>query len=424
MQRMKRIGIDLSLAAFGHFLEKGIALVVITILVRHVDKVSMGQFFFAISVCSVVAMLTELGTCRHLVRAVAGDAGHAAAYLQQVLRLRLPLLLAALVLINLSVVLFAPSLSIIFLLCSIYVLAADLYYAFGSTLLGMRAVAARAVTGLIGPCVLLVLVPFATYRQWTLEQILIAYALSSLLMTGITWHYTLRRIGRTAGGAVTSLRELLNSSLPLFMLSLLMLAHARTDEIMLASLRGFSEVAAYAAAYKLAEVSRAVIRPVTMVLFPIMTAALTEHSPVRYRRDMRRLIGGSAAVGLMVATVVILLAPFIVPWIFGAAYREATAITQVLFLVTPALFAGQTAITVANALRLDRPAITIVTIGVITNIILNAMIIPQWGAIGAAYTTVATESLIAVGLLVVIERGLREKISAHTDATISSERRS
>ncbi|MBU1191688.1 MAG: oligosaccharide flippase family protein [Gammaproteobacteria bacterium] len=413
---MKRIGIDLSLAALGHFLEKSIGLVVITILVRHIDKVSMGQFFYAISVCSIVAMLTELGTSRHLVRAVAGDTGHAAAHLQQVLRLRLPLLLIALVLVNLSVSLVAPSLSTIFLFCSIYVLAGDLYYTFSATLLGMRAVAARALTGLIGPCVLLLIVPFAAYRQWSLEQIVIAYALSSLLMTGISWRFTLRRVGRKVGGAVTSLRELLGSSLPLFILGLLMLAHARADEIMLANLRNFSEVAAYVAAYKLAEVSRTLIRPITMVFFPIMSATLVEHGPGRYRRDARRLIGGSAAIGLLVAFVVIPLAPFIVPWIFGAAYSEATVITQILFLVTPALFIGQMAVTVANALRLDRPAIGIVTMGLIANILLNAMIIPQWGAIGAAYTTVATESLIAVGLLFVIERGLRERISAHADA--------
>lgn len=421
MPRMKRISIDLSLAALGHFLEKGIGLVVITILVRHVDKVSMGQFFYAISVCSIVAMLTEFGTSRHLVRAVAGDTGHPAAHLQQVLRLRVPLLLTALVLINLSVVLLAPSLSTIFLFCSIYVLAGDLYYAFSATLLGMRAVAARSITGLIGPCVLLVLVPFAAYRQWTLEQILIAYALSSLLMTGISWRYTLRRVGRILGGAVTSLRELLSSSLPLFILSLLMLAHARTDEIMLASLRGFSEVAAYVAAYKLAEVSRTLIRPISMVFFPIMSATLIEHGPLRYRRNARRLVGGSAAIGLLVALVVIPLAPFIVPRIFGAAYREATAITQILFLVTPALFAGQMAVTVANALRLDRPAIGIVTAGLIANIALNAMVIPQWGPIGAAYTTVATESLIAVGLFLVIEHRLKKRISTQADTVMSPE---
>ncbi len=414
MRRISRIGTDLSLVAISHGLEKGIALVLITILVRHIDKVSMGQFFYAMSICSIVAMLTEVGTSRHLVRSVAVDTGHAATYLKQVLRLRLPLLLIALVLINLSVVLIAPSLSIIFLLCSIYVLAGDLYYAFSATLLGTNAVAARCATGLIGPGVLLVLVPFATYRQWSMEQILIVYALSSLIMTGISWRYTLRRVGRAEGAPMTSLRDLLSSALPLFILSLLMLAHARTDEIMLASLRGFSEVAAYAAAYKLAEVSRTIIRPVTMVFFPIMSTALIEHGPERCRRDVRRLIGGSIAIGLLVALVVIPLATLIVPLIFGVDYLEAVAITQVLFLVTPALFAGQMMITVANAMHLDRRAIGIVAIGVATNIGLNAMVIPQWGAIGAAYTTVATESLIAVGLLLVIERRLGERISTQT----------
>jgi len=121
------------------------------------------------------------------------------------------------------------------------------------------------------------------------------------------------------------------------------------------------------------------------------------------------------------AMVVIPLAPFIVPWIFGTAYHETTGITQVLFLVTSALFVGHTALIVANALRLDRLAISIVAGGVIANIVLNAMTIPQWGPIGAAWTTVATESLIAVGLLLVIERRLRERTGAQADATMSPE---
>jgi len=304
------------------------------------------------------------------------------------------------------------------------VLAGDLYYAFGATLLGMRAMAARCITGLIGPGMLLALVPLAAYRQWTLQQILIAFALSSLLMTGVSWRFTLQRIGRAPAGMGMNPRELLSSSLPLFILSLLMLAHARTDEIMLAGLRGFSEVAGYAAAYKLVEVSRTVIRPVTMVFFPIMATALIELGPARYQRDVRRLIGGSISVGLLVAIDVILLAPFIVPWIFGAAYGETIAITQILFLVTPALFAGQTALTVANAMHLDRPAIGIVAAGVIANITLNALIIPQWGAIGAAYTTVATESLIAAGLILLIERKLSVRIGAQADAPMSPEWRS
>lgn len=412
MLRLNRIGIDLSLAALGHGLEKGIALVVITVLVRHVDKVSMGQFFYAISVCGLVVMLTELGTSRHLVRAVASDRERAADHLRAVLRLRLPLLGFALILINATVALMEPSLTTTFLLCSVYVLAGDLYYAFGATLLGMREVAARCTTGLIGPGVLLVLVPMAAHQQWTMGEILIAYAFSSVVMTGLTWRYTVRRTGTSLREVGTDTRAMLGSSLPLFMLSLLMLAHARADEIMLAGIRGFGEVAAYAAAYKMAEVSRAVIRPVTMVFFPIMSAAAAEHTPVRYRRDARRLIGGSAAAGLVIAGAVILLAPTMIPAIFGAAYGEATAIVQILFLVTPALFASQSAMTVANAMHIDRMAIGIVTAALTANVLLNAAVIPQWGAIGAAYTTVATESLMAVGLLLILERSLRQRIGA------------
>ena len=123
---------------------------------------------------------------------------------------------------------------------------------------------------------------------------------------------------------------------------------------------------------------------------------------------------------MLVSLVVIPLAPIVVPWLFGAGYRDTVVLTQVVFLVTPALFAGYTAMTVANALQIDRAAIMVVTTGVVANIALNALVIPQWGAIGAACITVATELLIAAGLMLVIERNLRIRIGQQADTELSS----
>ncbi len=80
----QKLTADLICALLGNAINKLFSFVIIAVLARYIDKSSMGEFFFAISVTSIVAMLTELGTSRHLVREIAGDRTGAAGCLAQV----------------------------------------------------------------------------------------------------------------------------------------------------------------------------------------------------------------------------------------------------------------------------------------------------------------------------------------------------
>ena len=124
-----RITSNIALTAAGQGIEKGIAFVVIAVLIRYLDKSLMGEYFFAISVLSLVVLLTEAGTSRHLVRSVAADTTKAAELLGQVLRFRLMLIAVALVLTNICAALISPDLLEIFFWLSIYIFANDLYFA-------------------------------------------------------------------------------------------------------------------------------------------------------------------------------------------------------------------------------------------------------------------------------------------------------
>jgi O-antigen/teichoic acid export membrane protein len=406
---MRPILRQISIATLGHGLEKVIALVVVTVLVHYVDKTLMGEFFFAISVCTAAALLNEFGTSRYLVRTVAQDREGAVAYLGAVLRFRLPLLALTVVTINCIVVATAPQLLWMFVFTSIYVLSENLYYAFGSTLLGIGAVSARVVTGLIGPVLLLALVPAATLLDWSFDQIVIVYALAATVMAAIGFAVVVRRIGRvTILSSAVSARSVVAQCSLLFAVSAIVLLHSKIDEWMLAAMRDFREVAGYAAAYKLAEVSRTTIRPMTMVLFPIFAAAAARAAWQQVRNYAKRTLLSVALVSLAVAICMIVVAPWVVPLLFGADYPETVAITQVLFLATPAIFISYVALPLNSTLHLDKQTLSFAVASVALNFVLNLFIIPLWGAIGAAWTTLVTESLFSVcmvGLLTTTLKG-------------------
>jgi O-antigen/teichoic acid export membrane protein len=418
---MKPLLQKISIAALGHGVEKVIALVVVTVLVHNVDKTLMGEFFFAISVCTAAALLNEFGTSRYLVRAVAQDEARAGAHLSSVLRFRLPMLAVTFVAINGVVAAVAPGLLWVFAFTSIYILAESLYYAFGSTLVGTGAISARIVTGLIGPVCLLVLVPTAILLGWPFERIVIVYALATTAMAAIAFVVVVRRIGSvTVWSRTVSLRSIVAQCVLLFAVNLLILLHSRIDEWMLAALRDFREVAGYAAAYKLAEVSRAAIRPITMVLFPVFAGAVARAAWQEVRSHARRTLAMVALISLAVAVGVIAIAPWIVPLMFGADYPETVGITRVLFLATPALFIGYAAIPINSSLRLDRQTLVIAAASLTLNAVLNVFIIPRWGAIGAAWSTLASEVLFSIGMLMLLGYTLRGKAAtAQPDKLVS-----
>lgn len=415
MPRKQKLTADLIYALLGNATNKLFSFVIIAVLARYIDKSSMGEFFFAISVTSIVAMLTEFGTSRHLVREIAGDRTSAAGYLAQVLYIRLPLLVGALLLTNLCVWVFEPASLKIFLLTSAYVLINDLYFSFGATLVAVGAIVKRVATGLVGPGLLLLIVVPGVSLGWSFDRILMAHAASSVIMVWLASWVTLRIVGPLPRGTnVGAIKRVLAFALPFFTLTILALVHARLDEIMLAMLRSYEEVASYAASYKLLEVSRFVIRPLTMVLFPVFIATAAAENWLDYRDNTRRLMLGLGAIGFAVLALVVPSAYLVVPLVYGNEYESSIPITQILFLAAPALFVGQAAILVANALYLDRVAIVVSALGMIGNGGLNLLVIPRWGAVGAAWTTLATETFVTLGLLAAVWSCLHGKLSGRS----------
>src|SRR5687768_11080858 len=128
--RWTRTGTELALATVAEVLQKLAGYVVLAILARHFDQPDMGRLFFAFTLATFVAAVTELGTGRYLVREVATRPESGLDRLGEVLALRAPLLLGGLLALNAVVVIGRPGLAPVVLPASTAVLVGDLYYAF------------------------------------------------------------------------------------------------------------------------------------------------------------------------------------------------------------------------------------------------------------------------------------------------------
>src|SRR5690606_37909493 len=198
----------------------------------------------------------------------------------------------------------------------------------------------------------------------------------------------------------------------LFAVDVAVLIHSRVDEWMLASMRGFREVAGFAAAYKLVEASRSAIRPITLVLFRHFAAAVQANAWERVRGHGARTLLGAALLGVVAAGVVYAIAPWIVPLLFGREYPESVAITRVLFIASPTLFVGFVATMICMSMHLEKRVAAFSVASIAVNFALNLVVIPMWGGVGAAWVKLASESLFCVSVTVLLFVTLRTRSSA------------
>jgi O-antigen/teichoic acid export membrane protein len=114
------------------------------------------------------------------------------------------------------------------------------------------------------------------------------------------------------------------------------------------------------------------------------------------QRLFKKMLFRLGAIGSLLMIVVGLTAGVIIPAVFGPKYDDSILVLRILFFSVPFLYIGMTSALVAKSIFLEKRTIKIMLACVIANILLNSLAIPLWGAVGAAWTTVVTQALLAV----------------------------
>jgi O-antigen/teichoic acid export membrane protein len=195
-------------------------------------------------------------------------------------------------------------------------------------------------------------------------------------------------------------RELLWAAWPLALSGVVLMLQARLDQLLLAELAGDAELGQYGVALRLAEGLVFGAAVLSSTLFPVLVAARRESFAAFHQRLLhayRACILAALAVSLPLA----LLAPWLVPALFGPAYEPAG------WLLT--LMAGRVFLAFVGTARslfllvedLQRWATFTLVVGTLVNLLLNLWWIPAHGAVGAVWASLLSFAVttFAVDLL-------------------------
>jgi len=159
---------------------------------------------------------------------------------------------------------------------------------------------------------------------------------------------------------------------------------------MLGHMRTYAETGLYGAAYKVYEGMTYAALALSTVLTPRLSNLFTTDRG-RHRRVALAGLGGSFALGALVAIVAYAIAEPLIVLLFTAPYAPAAAPFRVLSIGLPVVFAIW--ILHAIAISVDRERLLLWTglTGLAVNVGINLYAIPHYGPNGAAFATVVGE---------------------------------
>jgi O-antigen/teichoic acid export membrane protein len=199
------------------------------------------------------------------------------------------------------------------------------------------------------------------------------------------------------------LRATLREALPLWLSGLLAMLYFRSDIIFVHYLAGEAEVGAYAAAYRIFEGAMLFPAAVMAVAFPRLARARhVEGSATRLELRLGCLLLTS---GVLVAAALWLLDDRIVLLLLGKTFARSALTLRVLALVVPVLFVNYSLTSFVLARGRERRFVGVLATMLVLNVLLNVLLVPRLGGMGAAWATLATEIALLAACVALLASG-------------------
>jgi O-antigen/teichoic acid export membrane protein len=229
-----------------------------------------------------------------------------------------------------------------------------------------------------------------------LKQPLMAFAWVALLESAISAFLLLTLYFRYTGAsplvwrmAIPRAMEQIRQGWPLLIAALNIVVYRRIDTLMLGQMTNNYTIGVFTAASRLSEF----LYVIPMVIMQSLNPTLIKNQAA-LKKNSIMLYGAFLGTSLILAFLISLASPYVVSVLYGERYVESAGILRIHIWTIVPIFIG---VVVNNVLVIEgkEKLIAIRTfIGVLSNVVLNIILIPSYGAQGAAMATLASFVLV------------------------------
>ena len=194
----------------------------------------------------------------------------------------------------------------------------------------------------------------------------------------------------------TYAKFLLKESFPLLLTNAAVIIYQRIDQVMIGNMIDKSAVGFFSVAAKFTEMLIFLPMILAQTITPILVKA-QERDVAEYQTKAQQFMNISFWLSLIVSAIVSMLSYWLIRYTFGPAYLPAVAILQVMAFKAASVALSNTAGAMLVTEGLQHFAILRDGFGCIVCVILNYLLLPRYGIMGAAFVSIASN--IAAGYL-------------------------
>lgn len=211
-------------------------------------------------------------------------------------------------------------------------------------------------------------------------------------------------------GLVTSkvnfsyLMKLVRQSSLLIFSAIASVIYMKIDQVMLGSLSSHTEVAIYSVAVKFSEMAYFIPIAIVTSLFPGVLKLKNQKNPSIYKERVGQIMGGLfwlAFIGALICTVI---SETLIKYTYGIDYIQSAQILNIHIWGSIFVFVRAQLSKWILAEELYIFSILTQGAGALVNVILNSILIPEYGALGAAWATVISLSVACFWVLLLSKK--------------------
>lgn len=387
----------LTLASVG---QKVLAFVYFLFLARVMGTEQTGGYFLALSITSIFSTITDFGMTPVVIRDVAKRPEEAVGLIRRAVWLKIPFM--ALGVLGAVVTAWALGYDILVrelvLIASLVMLADAVSLLFYGVLRGHHALKFESMGIFIGQSCTLLFGGAVLVLNPSLHLLVLALLVGSAFNAFYsTWH-VVRLLGpsvlRPAWDRAMT-RTMLAAALPFALAGIFVKVYSYVDSVFISKMIGTAAVGVYAVAYKFTYSFQFLPMAFVAALYPGMSALVGTDLP-RLRQLFDDAIWYVAVLAVPIAFGLFAIAPDAVA-LAGEGYDEAVPVLQALIFVLIPIFLDFPVGSLLNAADRQGTKTAIMGVTMVLNVVMNAIFIPMFGVIGAAYAALISFTFLLLG---------------------------
>lgn len=200
----------------------------------------------------------------------------------------------------------------------------------------------------------------------------------------------------------------------LFVMQLSVTIFNNADTTMLGIMKSDYQVGVYNTALKVTRIITQIVQSLSLVIIPRLTVFFDQNDFENANKLLRKVFGFNLTVGLPCVVGTILMANEIIWLIGGNEYLGAVPVIRILILCFLFTLIGGNFLgnAILIPMKQEKYYMIVCCITALVNVVLNALLIPRYAAVGASISTAMNGFLIMVLLSVKVDKRIKiEKVS-------------